>query len=273
MTIRDRRGFTLTELVVVTVLGALVVAASLQILITNQRTYTAQSAQIQGQQNTRAALDILTAEIREISPPEGDLLYMGPTVMWVRVMRKFGIACGVSLGGTPTLRLLRVGEAFTAKDSVFVFADNRENIGTDDVWISAQVTQVDTAVACGTDPATNVSFAGQGGAFAADSVRVGALVRSYVHYVYGLYGLPDGQRYLARWERDGTSWSGPTPIVGPLQATGGLEFTYLDADGNATTIATDVRQVAARVRTHSVVMNSVGNPVSDSISAWIYTRN
>jgi hypothetical protein len=255
------------------VLGALVVAASLQILITNQRTYTAQNAQIQGQQNTRAALDILTAEIREISPAGGDLLYLGPTVMWVRVMRKFGIACGVSLGGTPTLRLLRVGEAFAKEDSVFVFADNRENIASDDEWIAVQVTQVDTAVGCGTDPATNVSFAGQSGAFAADSVRVGASVRSYVHYVYGLYGLPDGQRYLARWERNGASWSGPTPIVGPLQATGGLEFTYLDVDGNKTTIATDVRQVAVRVRTHSVVMNSVGNPVSDSISAWVYSRN
>jgi prepilin-type N-terminal cleavage/methylation domain-containing protein len=273
MTIHDRRGFTLTELVVVTVLGALVVAASLQVLFTNQRTYTAQNAQIQGQQNTRAALDILTAEIREISPAGGDLLYMGPTVMWVRVMRKFGVACDVSLAGTPTLRVLRVGDSFAAKDSVFVFADNRENVRSDDAWISAYVTQVDTTVACGTDPATRLSFAGQSGVFAADSVRVGASVRSYVHYVYGLYGLPDGQRYLARWERDGTSWSGPTPIVGPLQATRGLEFTYLDVDGNTTTTATDVRQVAARVRTHSVVVNSVGNPVSDSISALIYTRN
>jgi prepilin-type N-terminal cleavage/methylation domain-containing protein len=269
----DRRGFTLTELVVVTVLGALVVAASLQILITNQRTYTAQTAQIQGQQNTRAALDILTAEIREISPAGGDLLYLGPTVMWVRAMRKLGIACDVSLGGTPTLRLVRIGDAFTPKDSVFVFADNRENIRTDDTWISAQVSQVDTAVACGADRAVTVSFAGQGSLFAADSVRVGASVRSYVHYVYGLYGLPDGQRYLARWERAGTSWSGPTPIVGPLKSTNGLQFTYLDGDGNTTSVGTDVRQVAVRVRTHSVVMNSIGEPVSDSISALIYTRN
>ena len=44
---RDRRGFTLTELIVVTVLGALLIMAALQVLITNQRTYTAQSAQIQ----------------------------------------------------------------------------------------------------------------------------------------------------------------------------------------------------------------------------------
>ena len=53
---RDRTGFTLIELIVVTVLGSLVVMSALTVLITNQRTYTAQSATISGQQSTRTAL-------------------------------------------------------------------------------------------------------------------------------------------------------------------------------------------------------------------------
>ena len=56
---RNRKGFTLVEMLVVTVLGALVLAAALQVLITNQRTYSAQSATIAGQQSTRIALELL----------------------------------------------------------------------------------------------------------------------------------------------------------------------------------------------------------------------
>ena len=56
---RDRRGFTLIELLIVVVLGSLILAAALQVLITNQRTYTAQNAAITGQQATRMALDVL----------------------------------------------------------------------------------------------------------------------------------------------------------------------------------------------------------------------
>jgi prepilin-type N-terminal cleavage/methylation domain-containing protein len=270
MTAADRRGFTLTELLVVTVLGALVVAASLQILVTNQRTYTAQSAQIRGQQNTRAALDILTAEIREISPLGGDLITMGSTAMEVRVMRKLGVGCDVDYGGTPSVRAIRVGDVFAKGDSVFVFADNDEDIRSDDTWITAIVTSVDTTELCGTIPAMEIDFAGQAAAFAADSVRSGAPVRSFVHYTYGLYTMADGQTYLAREGRDGNP---AVPIVGPLKPSGGLEFVYLDAEGNKTTVSTDVRQVAVKLRTHSGVLNSLGEIVSDSISAWIYTRN
>jgi hypothetical protein len=63
------------------------------------------------------------------------------------------------------------------------------------------------------------------------------------------------------------------PVVGPLKEVDGLDFTYLDADGNKTATPADVRQIAIRIRTHSPVMNSIGETVSDSISAWVFTRN
>ncbi len=62
-------------------------------------------------------------------------------------------------------------------------------------------------------------------------------------------------------------------MVGPLKASSGLAFSYLDASGTATTTATDVRQIIVTVRTASNVMNSIGGFVSDSITAVIYTRN
>ena len=60
---RTRAGFTIVELLVVTVLGALVVAATYQVLLTNQRTYTAQNAQIAASRRTA-----ITEAVSRVSP-------------------------------------------------------------------------------------------------------------------------------------------------------------------------------------------------------------
>ena len=62
----SRNGFTLAELLTVVVLGAVLILASYQVLITNSRIHTANSAHIQGQQALRAGLDVLVGELREI---------------------------------------------------------------------------------------------------------------------------------------------------------------------------------------------------------------
>lgn len=266
---RDRRGFTLVELIIVTVLGALVVATTLQVLVTNQRTYTAQSAKIQGQQATRAALSVLTGELREVSAQGGDILAMGPDSVSIRVMRKFGVACSVTLGGgAAEVDVIRIGDWFEAGDSVFIFADNSRSRSTDDVWIGAKVTATDTTGTCGSQEATEVTFGSQLALFTADSVRSGAPVRSYVRYTYGLYSL-SGESYLARRDAAGDL----DPVVGPLRAGDGLAFQYLDADGATTTTRSEVRQILVTLRTESGALNSLGQMVSDSITARIYTRN
>src|SRR5690606_3944729 len=92
---RRRGGLTIVELLVVAVLGALVVTAAYQVLITNQRTYTAQNAQIQGQQTVRAGLDVLFGELRELSRAGGDVLAIASDSVKVRAGRNFGLVCGV----------------------------------------------------------------------------------------------------------------------------------------------------------------------------------
>ena len=269
---RDRRGFTLVELIVVTVLGALVVGASLQILITNQRTYTAQNAQIQGQQATRAGMDVLFGELREISAQGGDLLGMGSDTIAIRAMRKFGVVCAVDLyNGVPNMRVLKFGDFFEVDDSLFAFADNQTNASDDDEWVSALVTAVDTTLTCGSgdQETTRVSFAGQASIFMADTVRTGAPVRSYTRFIYGLYQI-DGDYFLGRKTIAGGT---AVPLIGPVQSSNGIQFAYLDSLGVATTTATDVRQIVVTIRTASGVVNSVGNTVSDSLTGTIYTRN
>lgn len=270
----NRRGFTMIELLVVVVLGGLVIMAALQILVTNQRTYTAQNAVIQGQQNNRMALEVLLNELREVSPSGGDILSMASNGIRVRLMRKFSRVCEMDYTfptGQPTSVVLNLqGRHFEAGDSVFVFADNDEKDDDDDVWIAARVTSVDTTVTCpqNGEPATELTYNGQGALFIADSVGVGAPVRSYGTYTFGVTGFL-GDSYLAR--REG---SGPvTPIVGPIRTGNGLEFTYRDSLGAVTSTPTDVRQIEVTIRTGSGVLNSLNQEVRDSINAWIYTRN
>ena len=267
----NRKGFTLVELILVAVLGTLVLGAALQVLITNQRTYTAQTAQIQAQQNTRAALDVLFGELREISARGGDLVTMADHSLKVRTMRKFGVVCSLTTTSPPVLKVLKVGNWFEDRDSVFIFADNNTSLSSDDDWISARITNVDTTTTCGTAEAQLLSFGGQSGKFtqpAGDSVRTGAPVRSFLYYTYGLVTM-DGETYLGRTDQSGTS----VPLVGPLKATTGVEFAYLDSLGVATATTTKVRQIQVTVRTASGVVNSVGNTVADSIVGTIYTRN
>lgn len=265
---RRTGGFTIVEILVVAVLGSFLMMVILETLITNQRTYSAQGAKIQGQQAMRAAAEVLFNEIREISPQGGDLLQMGPTGFKIRSMRKFGVVCQLTATSPPVLRVLRVGDWFHTQDSVFVFADNQTTMGADDNWVLARVTSVDTTVTCGPSPAQDLSFSGQGPLFTADVVLTGAPVRSYVHHSYGLisYG---GESYLGRTYTDGTT----VPMVGPLEPSSGIGFVYLDSLGATTTRSVDVRQIEVTIRTTSIVRNSLGEMVSDSITALVFTRN
>jgi prepilin-type N-terminal cleavage/methylation domain-containing protein len=274
--VTERRGFTLVELLVVVVLGSLVLMAALQVLITNQRTYTAQTAAIAGQQGTRMALEVLSSELRELSPEEGDILAMASDGIRVRRTRKFSIVCGTVFTPQPQLYVvdaLTGSRRFAADDSVFVWSDNEVNIEDDDHWISARVTAVDPGQACPDDasiPASLLTFNGQAALFdvTTDSVTMGAPVRSYRRYAYALTDY-DGETYLGRREELG-DW---VPIAGPLRPTTGLEFVYRDELSAVTSTPSEVRQIVVRLRSGSNVMNSLGRPVTDSIMAWVYVRN
>lgn len=267
----NRRGFTLVELLVVVVLGSLVLLAALQVLVTNQRTYTAQTATISGQQSTRMALELLFNELRQVSPRGGDILMMSSDSLRVRMMRKFSRTCDVDiLLGVPELITEDIGPVdFVAGDSVFIFADNDEKDDDDDVWIRASVTQVVPGV-CPQDLSVGrlLRFAGQQALFDADSVRTGAPVRSYTTVRFGLTTLY-GDVYLGRAEGNAAL----TAVAGPLRAATGIQFVYRDAMGAVTTTPADVRQIVVTIRSGSNVINSLGRPVEDSITAWVYTRN
>ena len=275
----DRRGFTLVELIIVALLGALLVMTAYQVLITNQQTYRVQNSKVQVQQSTRAAMDVLFGELREVSSQGLDIVNFDVDQIEFRAMRTVGAVCDVDmalLGLIPTMTVRKVLDDFAAGDSIFVFADNDPFLTSDDTWIKASVTSVDTTAVCtdvngNTYEATRMNFTGQAAAFVADTVRDGAPMRDFTHLAYGLMEY-DGEDFLGRSENGG-DWS---PLVGPLAGADGrpgLEFVYLDADGNTTAVAADIAQVEIKIRSHSKVVDNDGAPVVDSLSSTIYMRN
>jgi prepilin-type N-terminal cleavage/methylation domain-containing protein len=269
MNLGDKRGFTLVELMIVAVVGAMVVAATYQILLSSQRALTVQTAQVQGRQAVRAGLDILTSELREISRSEGDIINMAPNRVEVRAMRTFGLVCGVNPTGNP-IRVQRVvGSWFEDGDSVMIFADNDPDLARDDTILAGLVSSVDKTQTClggGPGELLNIPALEVAASVTEDTVRVGAPVRGFTRYTYGLYSV-DGDDYLAR--RSGVTIA---PLVGPL-APNGVAFTYVDSLGNVTTNPRNVSRIDVTLRTRSSVLNQRGLPVEDSLSSAIYLRN
>lgn len=271
---RRTRGFTLVEFLVAAVIGSLLVLATYQVLITNRRTFTVQNAQLQNQQQLRASLQVLLAELREVSARGGDLVSVTPTSLRVRAMEEFGVVCDVTYGVVPVLKVKRYTGWFAAGDSLFVFAENRPNRAADDTWLLMTATASDTTTTCdGSDRAQNLSFVGYLPLMQADSVREGAPVRNFTHHTWRA-STWNGDYYLTR-QRPGDP--DPVPIVGPLisesEGRNPVSFRYLDANGNATTTPTDVRLIEVKVFTFSQVVDQGGANVQDSLVLRTYTRN
>ncbi len=268
MTPMNRRGFTLVELLVVVVLGGFIVLAIYQVLITNSRTYAVNNAQIQGQQSLRAGLDVLFGELREVSASGGDLIAMGTDSVMIRTQRAFGVVCATNYAASPPeVTVLRVGPSILAGDSVFIFADNDPERSSDDVWLNRSIQHSDTTATCGADQAQTLRIPNL--ASTGDTVRLGAPVRAFDTYTYGLY-LISGEYYLGRRLRTA---SNPDPLVGPLLRSRGVAFRYLDSVGAVTAVDTVVAQIEITLRYQSELRDSRNNLVSDSIVARIYPRN
>ncbi|MGD2124325.1 MAG: prepilin-type N-terminal cleavage/methylation domain-containing protein [Gemmatimonadota bacterium] len=278
----NQKGFTLVELLVVLVLGTLVLLATYETLSTNTRVYAANTARSQGQQTLRAGADILSGELREISIPGGDLIDIGDDSVKFRAQRTFGLVCAVDYSASPpTITSFRVGPAFEAGDTVFVFHDNDPDLSSDDEWFSGVVTAVALDVgstdllqnnACGGSPSQTLSIpmlrTTATGA-PPDTVRVGAPIRGFDTFTLGLYSF-DGEPYLARRAEESTE---PDPLVGPLLASGGVAFRYFDSSGGVTKKPAEVTQIEVTLRYESQMRNFQSEPISDSVVVRVYPRN
>jgi prepilin-type N-terminal cleavage/methylation domain-containing protein len=258
-----RRGFTLVELVVGIVLLGIVSAGIYKVLITNQRTYTAQTQRIDLQQNIRAGATILPGEFREMNAAAGDIQVFTPAEIKFRAMRQLGFICVAPvLGGgigqiSLTVRAQPIfgnRQTFAVDDSVLIFYDGNPVTRNDDSWVKAQIRGVANQ-ACpdpgGSRPGfvltMDPTWLGGTQNNVAGAITNGSPVRVFQTVTYKVYQGSDGEWYLGQridWPGGGTI----QPLIGPLIGSDGVGFRYLDAAGNQTADSSRIALIEIRLR-------------------------
>ncbi len=260
----DRRGFTLIELMISAVVGALILMVLYQVLFLNQRSFTVQSEQIRQRQTLRATLDVMVSHLSELSGKGGDIIAGGPDSIRVRAVTAFGIVCGGTLTG---LRVERQGDVVMPNDSILIFAEHSIFDHSDDQWLKAQVNGTDTVAVCPNGAeAYDIEVPG---ITVGPVVRVGAPIRAFEPVTFNLSAL-NNEWFLSR-----SGPSGPEPLVGPLATpmNEGLTIEYLDSLNVPVADPRNADQIVVTARTESNVLGLDRIPLSDSARARVSLKN
>lgn len=269
-------GFTLTETLVVVLVGALVMGSIYQMVIMQDRTTRDQYARIENTQNGRISLAVITNDLKEISAVDGDVVAAAPTDITFRALRKAGLVCRKI--NDSNYEVWELGAPYQAGDSVVVFNEGNVNTTADDVWIAARVTVVAPAALCNSDPY------GVGASrrklltlsTAMPNAGIGALARSFIHTRYRIVDNGEWGQLMR------TDTLAEMAIIDRLALTAdqGLQFRYFNAAGAqiaAGSLATNLNnimriQVKVRGKAASSVSRTGVNRFQDSLVTNVYLR-
>ncbi|MBX6362830.1 MAG: type II secretion system protein [Gemmatimonadetes bacterium] len=222
-----RPGFTLVEFLVVAVLVIIILTGVYKLVVFQDQSGRQARAVTATQQTIRTAMQLLQAELREVSTSGGDILVATSDSVMVQAMRKTGFVCDPTASAN-TIDVWTMGDRFTPQDTILVFSDGPSATSmTDDTWRPAVVTDTGST-SCSNSAWPNSTV--QRIQVDADSVRAnlaaGAPIRSIEPVVYGNFAI-GGQWYLGR--RLGNT-ADLQPIIGPLAspADRGLVLQYYD---------------------------------------------
>lgn len=283
-----KRGFTLVELLIALSLMGLVSTAIYTLLINNQRLYRQQTEKIAVNDNLRSAVAILTSELRELDaadPLGSDIIDMSATSITYRGMRGLRWVClGPTVGTMLAVDTTRLGlrSVDATYDSVLIYADSNLNLTSDDHWYHADVTSNPAAANDCAGGSRRINFAinlgGRTTLVAQDDVVAGAPVRVFEIARMMSYLDVSGATWLGMQRYNKSSgWTTLQPVVGPLQ-TGGLAFTYYDANGDVTANRAQVARVQITViaRTSDKVLRKTSGGVDylvDTLVTQVALRN
>lgn len=254
MTMRTRQaGFTLVELLIVSVLTAVTLAGIYQTLIVQEKSYEAATLKIHDQESLRTAIGILEAELREVGSIGGDSIggsdieYAGTDSIMFRAQRKIGFICTLSAGPQQMI-VWALGDTFEGGDALLVFVDGDSLSSADDAWDTMTVTDVQTSTnttclaAWPNTPLELLTVSGD-----TTGVRAGSPVRAYEWVSYSLHNFGPLGYGLARWRAGATD---PDYLIGGLAGDGeGLQFQYYTTDGSTTDDPTQISRVRITIRT------------------------
>lgn len=213
-----RRGFTLAELLVAMAVLAILGTALARLLLSNSRFVAAQEARLDARQTSRAAMNLLLADLRMVTA--GGITVSRFDTLEARVPYAFGVLCGTSAGATIA--------ALVPSDSVRYAGPPAAGVAVRGV---ASTFTFFPGVTASASAATSVCTADSirvvpGGRLVALSAtglgppgRVFYLYR-LVRYWFGGSALLPGRRAL--WRQDG---GGATEMLAPFAP--GAAFWYL----------------------------------------------
>jgi type II secretory pathway pseudopilin PulG len=298
-----RMGFSLVELLIVIVLLALVLTSVMTIFVQQQRFYSDSSAIMETRSSTRDAAYVLQSDLRSLSPKGGDIFAMGSKFVEFRSQLGATVVCTIDASRTivtvPPINVT-TGAALTSwvtppvvGDTLLILDAGSSPGAVSDTFNIYTLTAPATANAScpnATGLTTTAGEATQGITFQVKpaltaTTTLGAPIRIVRRAHYELYQEASGSWYLGYY--DCTPLRVPIcnslqPVAGPYvppnnSGTGGIVFTYRDANGAVTADSSLVRRIdlAARAQT-SIDVHTAGykrGPMTDSTFMTIAPRN
>lgn len=270
-----QQGFTLVELLIVSVLTAVTLAGVYQTLIVQEKSYEVAGLKIHDQESLRTAVGILESELREIGSVGGadigysDILVAGSDSIVFRAHRKTSFLCKISRadkwGLTWTL-----GDPVDAGDRILLFIDGDSVDYRDDHWDTTTVSgaQSDTDSECSAiwpePPLQLLKLNNQD----LSGVQPGSPIRVFEEVTYSVYDFGSLGWGLGR---NGENDEAPKYLVGGLAEPGrGLRFEYFTSSGSTTTDPTQVTRIRITMRTDPETNTNV-EPLE--MTSNLYLRN
>jgi prepilin-type N-terminal cleavage/methylation domain-containing protein len=249
----NRRGFTLTEIMIALTMMLIVMSAVYKLMISTQRVSRGQAERVSLQSNVRIGSLVVLNDLRELNtvttglPHQNDILAIAASDITYRGMRGIGFICEA-----PTETEIRISRTSfsgyrdpqAVRDGLYVFIDGDEDREGDDRWLPVPITAVSTATAC--------------------PGAIGAGITLTTPNTASLVGLATGTpiRFfevmrVKLHQADGKSWLGVgsvsaaeaiQPVLGPLADGDGFLLRYLDAAGNVTTDRRAIKSIQVTLR-------------------------
>jgi hypothetical protein len=232
------------ELVVALGLLGLVCAVVYRVLAINQRLFVSQTQRIDVSQNLRAAVTVLSAELRELDASAADIA--GPleaTRLDIRAMRWLGFVCQARVPAVSVRAALFFGQrGLDLNDSVFIYYNRNPATWTEDGWVAGKLLAVVPGQCPDAHAATQLTVALP--ADLASAIPVGAPVRGFERATYRLYQPASDTAWYVGVETAGGTIQ---PLAGPILERG-LTFSYFDSAGVTTTDPFRVARIDITVR-------------------------
>ena len=285
-----RSGLTLVEVLIGTVIAAVIGSATLTLSLHHERLARALDQRMRTRRAVREGADALRYDLRAISPVRRAIYAMSETSIEVRLTTGFAVLCGID----STRAIIRVPSRAASTPSLTSWIVAPE--AGDTAMILSPAADPDSAMwskaVLAAPPARGrpcpPAFAQNGDSAASLAIRLtqplppsvgtGAAIRFVRRVRYELYRAGDGDWYLGFVDclaARATPCAIVQPVAGPYTARG-LQFRFLDSAGTPTANPVRVRRIDVVLRSVGALGKNVpgfSDTIADSVLFTIVPRD